>query len=82
MLFCSLALFAYSISLMLCGQFDILCCSIKNLEFARLIDNGTTTDELRDTLFEYKLTLERPFDQFKYGNEMLDEPISRDILKR
>lgn len=80
MLFCNLVLLSFSISLMLCGQLDILCCSIKNLKFFKLIDNGTTINGLRDTLFKCYLSPEKELEKFRYGREMIDELLPDDKL--
>lgn len=78
-MFCNLVLFPFSVSLMLCGQMDILFCSIKNLEFSRIIDKGGTAhDGLREKYLEIQLSSAKFIEKFKYCNEKLDDPFSAD----
>lgn len=58
---------------MLCGQLDILCCSIKNLEYVSLIERSTTIHELQDALYDVQLSADKLIETFRYSNEILDD---------
>lgn len=73
LVFCTSSAFTLSASIMICGQYDVLFCSLKNLLNTAMVHNGNCGDLLSRAKATLDLTDERQKSSFYICNEKPDD---------
>lgn len=81
LVFCTSSAFTLSASIMICGQFDVLFCSLKNLMHTAMIHNGSCSDLLSKAKAALDLTDEAQKSNFYICSEKPDDQFETYLLR-
>lgn len=81
LVFCTSSAFTLSASIMICGQYDVLFCSLKNLMHTAMLRNGRYGDVLRKARQELDLSAGAQKSDFYICTEMPDDKLESYLME-